>query len=120
MNTIKAISGDLIIEYQGQGIARNQFLKLKRGQYPIERVLDLHGLKIEEAKLSLREHLDESINDGARMMLIIHGKGPIGGGSVLKGLVKTQLQSNSHVLAFTSATPKHGGTGAIYCLLKKT
>ena len=54
-------------------------------------------------------------------MRIIHGKGlrTAEGGSVLKALVDRVLRQRADVLAFASAPPAMGGTGAVLVLLAK-
>ena len=49
--------------------------KLKRGEYRVEDVCDLHGLRVEEAKAALREFLADALAHNLRCVRIIHGKG---------------------------------------------
>jgi DNA-nicking Smr family endonuclease len=51
---------------------------------------------------------------------IVHGKGWRSGpgGPVLKGLTDHLLRRRADVLAFASARPADGGTGAVLVLLK--
>ena len=49
--------------------------KLKRGEYRVEDVCDLHGLRVEEAKNALRGFLAEALARNLRCVRIIHGKG---------------------------------------------
>lgn len=88
----------------------------KKGQLSIEARLDLHGFKIQEAKEALIHFIYTQIEYGHRMCLLIHGKGSQT--PVLKNLVNHWLPQFPEVLAFVSAIPKHGGTGAVYVLLK--
>jgi len=57
----------------------------------------------------------------ARCVRIIHGKGRRSGprGPVLKNMVSKVLQKTAAVVAFTSARPIDGGTGALYVLLAR-
>jgi DNA-nicking Smr family endonuclease len=59
---------------------------------------------------------------GSRCLMIIHGRGlKSHEGPVLKNCVVNWLSSgilSSYVLAFCSARPCDGGTGAVYVLLK--
>ena len=54
-----------------------------------------------------------------RGVRIVHGKGLGSGprGPVLKGAVNVWLRNSAAVLAFSSARPVDGGTGALYVLL---
>jgi len=93
--------------------------KLKRGQFDIEDELDLHGMRVKEAGQTLESFLSKCSNHGRRCVRIIHGKGLRTGGSVLKENVAQWLRLRSDVVAFCSAQPNDGGTGAVYVLLKK-
>ena len=58
---------------------------------------------------------------GHRCLLVIHGKGyySSSGEPILKNLLKNWLPLQPDVIAFHSAKPKDGGTGAIYLLIKR-
>jgi DNA-nicking Smr family endonuclease len=93
--------------------------KLRRGQYRVERELDLHGLTGAEAKQVLRQFLIHALEAQVRCVRIIHGKGQHSGhrGPVLKNTVNALLRRTGSVLAFVSARAADGGTGAVYVLL---
>ena len=101
------------------GVAATTLRKLRRGQYRVQAELDLHGLSVAEAKLQLREFLIASLQRNARCLRIVHGKGLRSGpkGPVLRQLVNGALRRTAQVLAFASARPVDGGTGAVYVLL---
>lgn len=101
------------------GVQRRVIRMLKRGQIRIEDQLDLHGMRVREAAEALDTFLSESSGRGLRCVRIVHGKGLRTGGSVLKENVATWLRLRSDVVAFCSAPPNDGGTGAVYVLLKK-
>lgn len=117
--SIPSLLGSLSLSYQGLGLMQSQYHKLKSGQLAIDQVCDLHGLTAREAFYKLDELLKQAHRKQARLLLIIHGKGHPTKGSKIKGLVKTMLTNNPTVLAFCSAKQKDGGTGAVYCLLRK-
>ena len=93
--------------------------RLRRGEYRVQREIDLHGLTVTEAKQVLREFLAEALEQQVRCVRIIHGKGLRSGhrGPVLKGTVSAVLKRTGAVLAYVSARPVDGGTGAVYVLL---
>jgi DNA-nicking Smr family endonuclease len=93
--------------------------RLRRGEYRVQRELDLHGLTVVEAKQVLREFLAEALERQVRCVRIIHGKGLRSGhrGPVLKSTVSGVLRRTGAVLAFVSARQVDGGTGAVYVLL---
>lgn len=97
--------------------------KLKAGEMSIQAHLDLHGHIISEAQSALSSFLSNAHAMGYRGLLVIHGRGLTSSqGPVLKEHVVRWLTrgSLSHlVLAFCSARPCDGGTGALYVLLRK-
>jgi DNA-nicking Smr family endonuclease len=111
-------SGDEIA-FRRDGVQDRVMRRLKRGEYRVEDVCDLHGLRLEEAKAALRAFLAEALGRRLRCVRIIHGKGHGSGhrGPVLKVAVNMILRKTAPVLAFTSARRVDGGTGAINVLL---
>ena len=108
------------LSYVQPGIQKQVFRKLKRGQYSIEAELDLHGLTRDEAQQQLNEFIFEVRERGMRCIRIIHGKGygSSNQGPVIKPLVNQWLRKRNEILAFCSARPVDGGTGAVYVLVK--
>jgi DNA-nicking Smr family endonuclease len=106
-----------------QGVDRKHLLRLRRGEQPIERRVDLHGLVAVEAKRSLTSELVSAQAAGLRCVLVIHGRGLHSeGGAVLRGGTVDWLSAEplaSRVMAFASARPEHGGSGATYVLLRR-
>jgi DNA-nicking Smr family endonuclease len=109
------------LRYLRPGIQTSSLQKLRRGQFPIEATLDLHGLTSVEASKRLQHFLQESQTVGRSAVRIVHGKGhgSIGRQPVLKTKVRQLLQEFSGVLAFCSARQRDGGTGAVDVLLRK-
>jgi DNA-nicking Smr family endonuclease len=107
------------ISFRRAGVQDGVMRKLKRGEYRVEEICDLHGLRVDEAKASLREFLADSLAHKLRCVRIIHGKGVNSGprGPVIKTAVNMILRKTAPVLAFTSARRVDGGTGAINVLL---
>jgi DNA-nicking Smr family endonuclease len=95
-------------------------LKLRRGQYAVDGEIDLHGLNAAQAKHALRDFIVEAVGRHWRCVRVVHGKGRRSGpgGPVLKPIVSHWLQRSNHVLAFGSARPVDGGSGAVYVLLR--
>jgi DNA-nicking Smr family endonuclease len=109
------------LRYLRPGIQSSSLQKLRRGHFPIEATLDLHGLTSIEASIRLREFLHASQFAGRSCVRIVHGKGygSSGGRPVLKSIVRQLLEGAGFVLAFCSARPRDGGTGAVDVLMKK-
>jgi DNA-nicking Smr family endonuclease len=93
--------------------------KLRRGEYRVEREIDLHGLTVAEAKHALRDFLAAALAQHVRCVRVIHGKGLRSGhrGPVLKSAVSAVLRRTEAVLAYVSARHVDGGTGAVHVLL---
>ena len=109
-----------LLTYQGPGVQRRIFQKLRRGQRPAEAELDLHGMKVEDAKESLAIFLAQCARQNRRSVRIIHGKGKRSaqGRPTIKSLIGGWLRQRREVLAYCSARPQDGGAGALYVLLK--
>jgi DNA-nicking Smr family endonuclease len=93
--------------------------KLKRGQFPVEAEIDLHGLRQHAAQEALRQFLNDCLHRGLHCVRVIHGKGLRSGpgGPVLKLVVHHWLRKVENVAAFAAARPADGGSGAVYVLL---
>ncbi len=106
--------------------------RLKRGQEPIEGVLDLHGLRQEEAHAALIGFLERKAAQGARLVLVVTGKG--GGPSAdgrdqlfqERGVLRRNVphwlrmaELRALVLGFEEADAAHGGGGALYVRLRR-
>ncbi len=107
-------------EFLSNGLSRMTLRKLRRGNWPIQDRLDLHGNNSDAARKLLQEFLHEVTQRGSRCVLVIHGKGlnSRGGEAVLSKLTRHWLAQHPHVLAFCNASPKEGGSGAALVLLK--
>jgi DNA-nicking Smr family endonuclease len=103
---------------------------LSRGRAAIDGALDLHGLTQAEAHQALRGFLRHSQAQGARLVIIVTGKGgPTddwsgwpGERGVLKRLTPQWLREpdlRSVVLGFEEAGRAHGGAGALYVRLRR-
>lgn len=112
-------AGDLLF-YARPGLQHKTIKRLKRGQLRFEATLDMHGLNVDEARDCLAEFIDACRQQRLRTVLIIHGKGFRSSGArpVLKSMVNNWLRQHEAVMAFSSAQPADGGSGAVYVLLK--
>lgn len=109
------------LTYLRPGVQKQSLRKLKRGQISIQAELDLHGLVVSQASEMVKDFIRHCLEHDRYAVRIIHGKGK---GSrdrypVLKNKLNKWLQKNNDVLAFCSARPVDGGTGAVYVLLRR-
>lgn len=115
---------DEYIEGCVHGFDRKLMQKIKKGQFPIQDYVDLHGLTKHEAEIRIRDFLIQSHRLGLRCVLVVHGRGLNSQDNipVLKERLPVWLNRGAVkkiVLAFSTAKPYDGGTGAIYVLLRK-
>ncbi len=108
------------LNYRRPHVRPADFRRLRRGQISVAEEIDLHGLSAEQAHIALAQFLTEAVSRGMRCVRVIHGKGLRSGptGPVIKSRIGRWLRRRDEVLAFCSARPVDGGTGAIYVLLR--
>lgn len=110
-------------------LERRMRTQLRRGQQGVEAVIDLHGLRQDEAHSALRGFLRLQQQRGAKLVLVVTGKGIAG--DVPYGEERGILRRNvPHwlrlpdlrplVLGFDEAEQRHGGTGALYIRLRRS
>lgn len=109
------------LTYCREGLQHGVLRKLRRGQFRVGAALDLHGMNVAAAHQAMIGFLKTSQRDNITCVRIIHGKGNRSRhkGPVLKHKVNHWLRQRDEVLAFCSARPVDGGTGAIYVLLRR-
>ncbi|MDR2353323.1 MAG: Smr/MutS family protein [Deltaproteobacteria bacterium] len=114
---------DEFIEGHVKGLPEKLTRALKEGTLPIEDRLDLHGHTLEAARVALSKFISVSSFFGKKTVLIIHGRGlrspdknPVLKSNLEGLLLKTHIKK--YILAFCSARPCDGGTGASYVLLR--
>lgn len=115
---------DEYIEGCVHGFRRKLMQRLRKGKFPVQDYVDLHGLTKQEAERQVRDFLLQSHRMGLRCVLVVHGRGRNSENHipVLKEHLPMWLTRGAVkkiILAFSTARPYDGGTGAIYILLKK-
>jgi DNA-nicking Smr family endonuclease len=103
------------------GLDRNTDKKLKSGKLHIDARLDLHGFTIDNAYHIVTDFIEKSISNNCKMLLIITGKGLHSNNETIKdSLVKwfREPYFSNRIIKYTDAQTKHGGTGAVYVLLR--
>ncbi len=121
---IEPLDAWYVLEFKRPGVQNGVFRKLKQGRYEQEARLDLHNMTVVIARRELFSFIEECLNLGLRSVLLVHGKGERKAererNAVLKAYVNLWLPELDAVQAFHSAQPRHGGTGAVYVLLRKS
>lgn len=132
VNYAAAYSGNKLDELQignVDNVDRRTADKFKRGEFPIQRRLDLHGMREKEACQAVDEFIRGSYLQGLRCVLIVTGKGINKADDAWyekKGILKDSVPSwlNSPelrplILSLSYALPEDGGEGALYILLRR-
>ena len=109
---------------RAEDVSRRVLAKLRRGEFSVEREVDLHGLRAAEAERVLRDELVAALAAGERCVLVIHGAGRRSRtGPVLKGSLPGWIERApcaDRVMAWASAPRRRGGEGATLVLLRRT
>jgi DNA-nicking Smr family endonuclease len=107
-----------------QPLDRRTRQRVARGREPIDGRMDLHGLTQAEAHAALARFLNSASARGARLVLIITGKGGRGDGE--RGVLRRQVpqwlglpEFRDLVIGFEDAHIAHGGEGALYVRLRR-
>lgn len=108
------------LSFRRPGIGVEITQRLRAGHWSIQRQLDLHGLRVDEAREALGQFIRNAHKNGMRCVRVVHGKGlgSPGKSPVLKSRVQRWLVQKSEVLAFVQARPMDGGAGALLVLLQ--
>lgn len=108
------------LEWKRTGVQEGVYRKLRLGKLPIEASLDLHHMTVAQAREAVFRFLYSCQQANLRTVVITHGKGSQSPEPAkLKSYVSHWLQQLPSVLAFHSTQAMHGGTGAVYVLIKK-
>jgi len=110
------------LRFHRPSVGKRTMRKLARGSFSVQAEIDLRGMTVAEAKPRLSEFIESCARDGKLCVRVVHGKGLGSGnrGPVLKQKVNRWLRQWDAVLAFVSTRQVHGGTGAVYVLLRQS
>ncbi len=101
--------------------------RLAQGQVQPDLTVDLHGHNLATAYDLLDRRLDQAVSSGARLLLLITGKPPQGERrpaqrGAIRAAVGDWLAASRHagdIAAVRAAHRRHGGTGALYIILRR-
>ena len=110
---------DQDLSFRRPGVGADVVQKLRKGQWSIQRQVDLHGLRSDEAREAMGRFIRDAHKQGLRCVRVVHGKGlgSPGKAPVLKDKVLRWLVQKAEVIAFVQAPPNKGGAGAVLVLL---
>ena len=110
---------DQDLSFRRPGVGADVVQKLRKGQWSIQRQVDLHGLRSDEAREAMGQFIRDAHKQGLRCVRVVHGKGlgSPGKAPVLKDKVLRWLVQKAEVIAFVQAPPNKGGAGAVLVLL---
>lgn len=107
-------------------LGRRDRSKLSRGRHEIDARLDLHGMTQTRAHRALHGFLQRAHHDGLTFVLVITGKGKIGGAEAERGVLRRQVpqwlslpEFRPLVVGFEEAHIGHGGEGALYVRIRR-
>lgn len=108
------------LSFRRPGIGPDVLTRLRRGQWSIQRQIDLHGMTRETARDALAQFIRQAARDGLRCVRVVHGKGNGSPGRepVLKAKVRAWLVQKHEVIAFAQASAADGGHGALLVVLR--
>ncbi|HLK35440.1 MAG TPA: Smr/MutS family protein [Polyangiaceae bacterium] len=112
------------VEGRRLDVAPDLVRRMRRGLFPLDARLDMHGMGAQEARAALEVFLRAMRVRGERCVLVIHGKGEHspGGAGILRGEIGAWLSqgaASEHVAAFATAQTADGGEGAVYVLIRR-
>ncbi|EKF74983.1 Smr domain-containing protein [Alcanivorax hongdengensis A-11-3] len=117
---VESVGPHDIVGLKKNGVQEGVYRKLRLGKYEAQDVLDLHRVRLMEARQQVHRFLVRAHEQGLRAVLISHGKGQHSERpGLLKSYVMHWLEEFDLVLAFHTAPQNRGGTGATYALLRK-
>ena len=119
---VEFVHSQEVLSFKRSGIQNGVFQTLQRGGYRIDATLDLHLMTVEDARVEVFAFIRDCIRYEVRTALINHGKGTRSKDSraMIKSYLARWLPQFKEIMAFHSAQGFHGGTGAVYLLLRKS
>lgn len=104
------------LKYVKPGTDTHEVKRLRRGDYPPDLILDLHGYKKDDAKLEIAALIQTAQKEHVHCVCIVHGIG----GHVLKQSVPSWLVQHPAVQCFHQAPLEWGGQGALLVLIEQS
>jgi DNA-nicking Smr family endonuclease len=107
-------------------LGRRERSRLSRGRNEIDARIDLHGMTQTRAHRALLGFLQRAHHEGHTFVLVITGKGKVGGSEAERGVLRRQVpqwlslpEFRALVVGFEEAHIGHGGEGALYVRIRR-
>ncbi|MGR5178934.1 DNA endonuclease SmrA [Vibrio parahaemolyticus] len=115
------VKPDDIIEFKRDGVQEGVYRKLRLGKYPLQAKLDLHRKTLKEARDEVVKFLQQCMRMDIRTVIIVHGRGERSNPpALMKSFLAHWLTQIKDVQCVHSAQRFHGGSGAVYVMLRKS
>ncbi|QSX35948.1 endonuclease SmrB [Shewanella sedimentimangrovi] len=101
------------MRWRAEHADKQELKRLRRGDYPPDLILDLHGMRQTEAKLELAALLEACIREQCQCCCVMHGYGT----GILKQQLPLWLAQHPKVKAFHQAPKEWGGDAALLVLV---
>lgn len=114
------LDDDPSLSFTRSGVGSDVVRKLRKGVWPVQDELDLHGMRRDTARDQLGDFLARAARRKLRCVCVIHGKGlgSAGGEPVLRSMVHSWLEQKDDVIAFCAANVDGRSHGALIVLLR--
>ncbi len=108
------------VSYLSAGHSPEILVKLRRGHWPVQAAIDLHGMISDDARLYISSFIGDCKSRGVRCVRIVHGKGLSSRNQepVLKNKLRGWLMQKDEIIAYVEAGRQDGGSGAVIVLIK--
>lgn len=100
--------------------------KLQSGSVVPDRILDLHGHRLDSAWAAIDHALEQAVDEGERVLLLITGHARQGDPPVQRGKIRAAVHDwlavsrhAARIAAVRGAHPRHGGGGSLYIILRR-
>jgi DNA-nicking Smr family endonuclease len=100
--------------------------KLKAGAVEPDRTLDLHGMNLDRAWSAIDSALEQAIERGDRVLLLITGHARADAPPVQRGRIRAAVHDwlavsrhASRIASVRGAHGRHGGGGSLYIILRR-
>ena len=122
VNMIDYSSNFVLEKGKSLGIDGKSDKKLNQGKYKIDYRLDLHGFTLQQSYDKIKNLFEKAKLNNYRCLLIITGKGIHSANKTIKDSITEWFREpyfSNKIIKYMDANIIHGGSGAIYVLLKR-